>query len=70
MFKETYTITQAAILCDVVPETVRKWVRSGKLKAIVKSEIAQRPTYSIKGNDLKDFYNKRLNELYERKVRI
>lgn len=34
----TYTVTEVAKLMNVRPETVRRWIRSGKLKAALPSK--------------------------------
>lgn len=49
--KQTYSVSDAADLFDVDPESVRRWIRSGDLKA---SKIGR--GYRISRPDLREFY--------------
>ena len=65
----TYTIYEAATLIGVNPETVRRWIRSGKLAATMTSK---KEGYIIKETDLQSVYSKdsdALNDAYRNEMR-
>jgi excisionase family DNA binding protein len=51
---KTYSIEAIALLLNVNNETVRRWVRSGKLKARM---VSKKSGYVIEEQDLKEFLN-------------
>lgn len=51
---KTYSVEAIALLLNVNNETVRRWVRSGKLKA---SMTSKKSGYIIEERDLNEFLN-------------
>lgn len=56
----TYTVYEAATLVGVNPETIRRWIRSGRLIASISSKKAG---YIISEVDLQRMHNKDLTAL-------
>ena len=49
-----HTVEEAAVLMKVSPDTVREWVRSGRLRA---SKLAGSKTLRISTDDIMAFYD-------------
>ena len=52
LLKRTYTVQQIAEMLDVKPETVRRWIRNGKMKA---TQMSRKTGNVITGLELKMF---------------
>ena len=62
---KTYTVAQVAEMLSVYPETVRRWIRSGKLKAV---QTSRKGGNAISEESLREFLEKDNHAKYSREA--
>lgn len=66
MSKTTYSVTDISKEFDVCEETVRRWIRSGKLKATL---IAKKDGYFVTEKNLNDFISDFPYKVYKSSIK-